>query len=119
MVAVKHMDEAREILEEIFLDLYKHSDTDWSIYADWFIEWNVDRGFKTKSFDEFTEWMYLDNRDLITKHKVWDFFYGWVSLEDFVNSFIVDSDKRDVLRWIKQNKKIDNTTPEQTQTMDV
>ncbi len=119
MVAVKYLEEAREILEEIFIDLYKHSDTDWSIYADWFIEWNVDKGFKTESFDDFTEWMYLYNRDLITKHKTWDFFYGWESLKDFVNSFIVDSDKPDFIRWVKQNKQLNNATADQSKSMDM
>lgn len=83
-----------EKIKEIFRKYY-HGDTDWSITADRFIEWNVDKNFQTQSFKAFVEW--IDDSQI---GKLWHFFFGYGdNYELFANDWIEDEEKEDYLNY--------------------
>ena len=89
------MGKAKEI-KEIFISLY-NADTDWSLAADLFIAWNVDKDFKTESFANFVDW--IDDNDI---DNTWHFFFGYgEKFEKFAEDWVAEDEVHDYLNYCK------------------
>jgi len=79
-----------ERTKEIFKRL-EYSDTDWSLAADLFVRWNVEKDFLTESFEDFVDW--IEEEEL--EGTVWTFFFGYQNefrsfAEDWVDAAEVE-----------------------------
>lgn len=83
-----------ERIRKIFHKCYS-GDTDWSIAADRFIEWNVNKNFQTESFHEFVEW--LDDSEI---DGLWYFFFDYGDdFKKFADDWIEPEEQEDYLRF--------------------
>ena len=86
-----------EKIKEIFVSLYE-TDTDWSLAADLFVAWNVDKDFKTESFASFVNW--IDDNDI---DNTWHFFFGYGDdFETFADDWIEEKERKDYLTYCKE-----------------
>lgn len=87
----------KEQIKEIFKDL-QNSDTDWSFTADKFIAWNIDKDFKTKSFENFVAW--IDENAI---NDVWHFFFGYGNkFEEFAKDWVAENEVYDYLNYCQE-----------------
>jgi len=107
-VKIPDDDELRNLVKEwlmrTFEDLY-NADTDWSIWADWYIKWIVDNDFKLDTFESFVDYVYYDPKYL---RSVWDFFYGWEDGKDFMESWVDDHEQVKFVEWLRENRDLDD-----------
>ena len=83
-----------ERIKEIFISLY-NNDTDWSLCADLFIAWNVDKDFKTETFASFVDW--IDEDDI---NDTWHFFFGYGDdFKRFAKDWVEDEEQEDYLNY--------------------
>jgi hypothetical protein len=81
------------------------ADTNWSACADWYIMWIVDNDFKLDTFESFVDYIYLYNPEYT--HSIWDFFYGWGSIKNFMVSWVDDHEQIKFVEWLrKKNPEI-------------
>jgi hypothetical protein len=87
-----------------------HSDTDWSVFADWFIEWIVENDFQLESFSDFVDYIYESDTYTYTDYlygDVWDFFFGWGNITDFITSWVNDKEVFSFTQWLKEKGYVD------------
>ena len=84
----------KEQIKEIFKEL-QYADTDWSLAADLFIAWNIDKDFETESFANFVAWIEEE-----TINDTWHFFFGYgEKFEKFAEDWVEENEVEDYLNY--------------------
>lgn len=87
---MKKADRVKQIFEEVV-----NRDTDWSLSADLFVRWNVDRNFQTESFSNFVDWIADHQID-----EVWTFFFGYgEDFEKFASDWVDEEEVSEYLAY--------------------
>lgn len=95
------MERTESKLRELFCEL-NGADSDWSYAADLFIAWNVEKNFKTESFEAFVEYM-ADEHEKVFGNKTWGFFFGYGdNFESFAEDWVDDEEKEDYLGYCEK-----------------
>jgi len=93
---VEKMDK-KERVKQAFIEV-QGSDTDWSLAADKFVAWCMEKNFECESFDDFVEWIAEDKID-----DNWDFFYGYGSdFERFAADWVDDDEQEEYLAFCRE-----------------
>ena len=80
------------------------SDTDWSVWADWFVVWLLNHP-GSETFRDFAEWLTPDyyEPDEYGSVNTWTFFFGYSDAEEFIETFFTDEEEaEDFRRFLKQ-----------------
>lgn len=70
--------------------------TDWSVYADWFLEWLYRNDFKLKSFEGLVQHL---RHYYSLEGETWDFFFGYTSLDEFVEDWVAEEEREDFRKF--------------------
>ncbi|PMP95594.1 MAG: hypothetical protein C0169_05310 [Thermodesulfobacterium geofontis] len=92
-VRMMTVDEAKEKVAKTFISLSKDKAFD-SKEEEWFIEWNIENNFRTKSFDDFVEWLYYYEPHKLEDYVLWDF-----------DGFVDEDEKKAFSKWIKKKQE--------------
>ena len=100
----------KQKLKRKFRNLYR-SDTDWCVFADWFIEWIVENDFQLATFNDFVDYIYESDTYTSTDYlnsDIWDFFYGWNNnIIDFITNWVNDKEVFSFTQWLKEKGYVD------------
>jgi hypothetical protein len=93
------MEKIESKLRELFCELNRNPNTDWSYAADLFITWTIKKNFKTESFEAFVDYM-SDESEKVFGNETWGFFFGYGDdFESFANDWVADEEKVDYLKY--------------------
>jgi hypothetical protein len=96
------MERIKKALKEAFCELNGNPNNDWSYAADLYIAWNVEKNFKTESFEAFVEYM-ADEHEKVFGNKTWGFFFGYQdNFESFAEDWVDDEEKEDYLGYCEK-----------------